>query len=193
MDFDQMFPGKYMKAGQFKGRDVTLTIASVDLEEFTEGKEVEVRGILTFREPAKGTKQPLRLVLNKTNATAIKGMFGRETNSWVGKRVTFFPAAIEYGDSDLAIRVRGSPDLDGPKEWQSKIGRKNATFRMVKTGKGAAPGKAVTTIAPKSAPIIDVVEGETEEQAEARAKEHSDWAAEREDYERDNGVFGDSQ
>ena len=63
MDFDQLFPGRFMKAGLFKGRDVTLKIKGVRVERLPkkDGGGDEPKGILAFD----GTD--LELVLNKTN------------------------------------------------------------------------------------------------------------------------------
>jgi len=64
-------------------------------------------------------------------------MFGRETDAWVGKRVTFFPATITdsfTGELIPAIRVKGSPDIAADKSFTAKIGRKQVTMTVVKTG-----------------------------------------------------------
>ena len=143
MDFDKLYPNRFLKAGEFGGRDVTLTVTGVKIEELESEKGKKVKGIVSFN----GT--PKQLVLNRTNGEAIKLMFGRETNDWIGKRVTFFPAQITdsfTGEPGLAIRVRGSPDIDGPKQVSAKIGRKTVQLKVAKTGP-AAPAKA----APKQA------------------------------------------
>lgn len=137
LDFDQLFPAKYLKAGEFQGKDVTLTVASVILEELpdNDGKPKQ-KGVITFKET------PKALVLNKTNGLSIRGMFGRDTGAWVGKRITFFPAPIDFGDAEIAIRVRGSPDIAKDMDVEIKLARKKArTVRMKKTGV-KANGKA---------------------------------------------------
>lgn len=119
MDFDKLFPGRFLKAGQFAGKDVTLTLTKVVLEQLEGGaKGVETKAIVSFSE------RPLQLVLNKTNALALKAMFGRETDAWVGKRVTLYPENIEFEGNDLAIRVRGSPDLPANLTFELKLARK---------------------------------------------------------------------
>jgi len=114
MHFDKLFPSRFLKAGLFGGRDVTLTISKIALEELEGDKGKETKAIVSFVE------RPMQLVLNKTNGLCLKAMFGPETGAWIGKRVTFFPASVSFGDSDIAIRVRGSPDLE-----------KNVTFDLV--------------------------------------------------------------
>ena len=118
LDFDQLFPGRFLKAGMFQGRDVTLTIAEVVTEKLAGDKGEEVKGIVKFRE------RPQHLVLNKTNGLCIKAMFGRDTGEWVGKRITFYAAPIDFGDAEIAIRVRGSPDLPRNMEAEIKLARK---------------------------------------------------------------------
>ncbi len=133
MDFDRLFPGRFVKAGDFNGKDVTLTIASVAIEELEGDKGKEMKAIVAFRETKKA------LVLNKTNALCVRGMFGRETDAWIGKRVTFFPAPIDFGDAEICIRVRGSPDLEKDMAIEVKLARKKAkTVTMVKTATRAA-------------------------------------------------------
>jgi hypothetical protein len=123
MDFDELYPNRFMKAGEFKGKDVTLTITKVILEELAGKVGPEKKGILCF---ARTTKQ---LVLNKTNGLCLKALFGRNTDEWIGKKVTFFPAEIQFEDNDLAIRVRGSPDITAPVTFELKLARKKP--RMV--------------------------------------------------------------
>jgi hypothetical protein len=137
LDFDQLFPNRFLKAGEFKGKDVTLTVAAVDVEELEGDKGKQVKGIITFKETKK------QLVLNKTNGLCLRGMFGRDTGAWVGKRVTFWPAPIDFGDAEIAIRVRGSPDLEADLEIEIKLARKKArTVKMFKTGPRGANGAA---------------------------------------------------
>jgi hypothetical protein len=137
MDFDKLFPNRFLKAGEFQGRDVTMTIASVALEEMDGVKGKETKAIVSFKE------RPKQLVLNKTNALCLKAMFGRETNAWVGKRVTMWPAPIQFEDHDLAIRFRGSPDLEAPVTFELKLARKKPRpMTMQKTVVGAAPAPA---------------------------------------------------
>ncbi len=138
MNFDELFPGRFLKSGLFKGRDVTLTIAKVRTEELPDDKGgKKVKGIVSF------VGKTLELVLNRTNGEAIKAMFGRETDAWVGKRVTFWPAPYTdnmTGEVSTAIRVRGSPDLPSNISFELKLARKKAsTVTLLKTGQKAAP------------------------------------------------------
>lgn len=108
-DYDVLFPGRFLKSGEFAGKDATMTIARVRTEDLPDKPQTtRVRGIIGFKETKK------ELVLNRTNGECLKAMFGRDVDAWVGKRVTFFPAPHFNNitkEMGTAIRVRGSPDL----------------------------------------------------------------------------------
>lgn len=110
MDFDELFPGRFLKSGEFKGKDVCLTIKDIRLEDLPqEGGKTRKRGIIAFRESEK------ELVLNRTNGECIKAMFGRHTRNWIGKRIVFYPAPHRNPitkEEGTAIRVRGSLDIE---------------------------------------------------------------------------------
>jgi hypothetical protein len=133
MDFDALFPGRFLKAGLLKGQDWTLTIRSVYLEHMEKDDGgTEQKGIISLAET------PREWVANKTNCTAIMQMFGRDTEGWVGKRVTIYPTTFK---GEPCIRVRGSPDIPGPVEFDFKLPKKKATrIKLLKTPeKGTAP------------------------------------------------------
>jgi hypothetical protein len=115
MDFDKLFPGRFLKAADLNGKDVTLTISAVVVDELVGDKGTEMKGLLSFA----GKKK--QLVLNKTNGLCLKQMFGRETDAWVGKRVTIFPTTF---NDEPCIRVKGSPDLDKDVTFELKLPRK---------------------------------------------------------------------
>jgi hypothetical protein len=149
-DFDELFPGRFLKSGQFKGKDVTLKITKVELEKLPDQKQGEkVKGILSFAEVK------LQLVLNRTNALCLRAMFGRDTGEWVGKRVTFFPAIISaFGDDNtLAIRVRGSPDLERDMPIEIQLPNKRPVkATMKKTGRPAQKAAPAPQPAPPPEP-----------------------------------------
>ena len=130
-----------MKSAEFKGRDVTLTISSLKLEDLAvEGGGTKAKPIIGFAE------RPKLWVLNRTNSECLKAMFGRETDNWLGKRVTLFPAPFTdpfTGEQGTAIRVRGSPDIEKDMTIEIHLPRKKPMrAKMIKTGpakNGAAP------------------------------------------------------
>lgn len=134
MDFDLLYPKRFLKAGMFGGRDVTLTISKVFREVLEGDKGPKMTAILSFAE------RPQQLTLNVTNGMCIKEMFGRETDLWIGKRVTLFPMNYKSEHGDLAIRVRGSPDLQIPVTFTLKLARKKPReLTMLVTKAGAKP------------------------------------------------------
>lgn len=102
VDWDELYPGRFIKASDFKGKKPTLTIAEVEIKELIGDKGPQIKGVLRFRGKDKA------LALNKTNGICIKSMYGRKVQDWVGKRVTLYAAPYE---GDEAIRVWGSPDI----------------------------------------------------------------------------------
>lgn len=100
-NIDQMFPSKYLKAGDCEEADLTLTIASVKFEELGQGDKAETKPVVYFDEAEKG------LVLNKTNATTIAELHGRTTEQWIGKRIAIYATEVEMGGKvSMGIRVR---------------------------------------------------------------------------------------
>lgn len=156
LDYDELFPGRFLKSGQFKGKDVTLTIANVTVEKLPQDNgKPRGRGIISFKQTE------MELVLNRTNGECLKAMFGRDTGNWIGKRVTFFPAQIEaFGGQELAIRVRGSPELAQDIQVEVQLPRKRP-FRVTlkRTGKvsvsKATPEPAPETFNPETGEVSE--------------------------------------
>ena len=132
--YDELYPGRVLKAGLLKGMKVTLTIKDVDLEglENEEGKKQQ-KAVLAFEE------RPMQLVMCKTNGICIKSMFGPALADWLGKRVTLFES---QWNGEPCIRIWGSPDI--PKDFKVSVQlprRRPIEMIMhaVKSGKISAP------------------------------------------------------
>lgn len=102
VDWDELYPGRFIKAGELLGKQVTLKIKSVDLDELEGDKGKKIKGVITFEQT------PKQLALNRTNGVCLREMFGRKLSGWVGKRITIHPA--EW-NGEPCIRVWGSPDI----------------------------------------------------------------------------------
>ena len=102
VDWDELYPGRFLKAGDLRGRKATLTITDVALDELEGDKGKKVKGVIAFKETTKS------VALNKINGTCIREMFGRKLAAWFGKRVTFFEGTW---DGEPCLRVWGSPDI----------------------------------------------------------------------------------
>src|SRR5690606_716958 len=88
---------------EFKGKDVSLTVKSVTVDDLPiAGKsETERRPVMRFAET------PKKLVLNKTNAKTIAKLLGVDTATWIGQRITLYPTTTKFGrDTVECIRVR---------------------------------------------------------------------------------------
>jgi len=120
MDIRLMFPSLFLGAVDLHGKDKTLTIRGVINEELraTDGstKKKPVMYFVETQAAADRAGQPdkeKRLVLNKTNAMVIAGLYGYEIDNWKGKKITLYPTPVTaFGKTADAIRIR--PDI--PKE-----------------------------------------------------------------------------
>lgn len=115
MDVGELFPGRFVKASDLGGHDVTLAIATITTEELVGETGPKVKGIVGFANAKKA------LVLNRTNAECIAAMHGRDTEAWVGKRITLY-AGVHMGEP--CIRVRGSPDIAADVAFELRLPRK---------------------------------------------------------------------
>lgn len=99
-DIDKIFPSRYLKAGDLDGREITVTIKEVKLENV--GQTKESKPVLYFRGAQKG------LVLNITNSKRIAMMAGsKDTDDWVGQRIILYPTETEFGGETVdCIRVK---------------------------------------------------------------------------------------
>ncbi len=101
MRMSDIFPSKYVKAADLQGRTVTLAIKELRVEEMGHGTEKERKPVLYFERATKG------LVLNRTNAMIIAGLYGDESDDWLGKRISLYPARVKaFGEMQDCIRVR---------------------------------------------------------------------------------------
>ena len=142
LSYDQLFPGRFIKAGEMTGKPVTLKIKSValDVMESEDGTE-QMQAVVNFVEIKR------QWALNKTNAQCLVAMWGFDSSDWVGKRVTLFAERDTSGmsASGVCLRVAGSPDIDGPVKAEIKLPRRRAVTRtLTKTAKPTAMTDEVT-------------------------------------------------
>jgi hypothetical protein len=115
VDWDELYPGRFLKATDFKGKNVTLKIKEVNLEELEGDKGKQIKGVVSFEKTEK------QLALNKTNGICIKDMFGKKVQEWVGKRITLFASSW---NGEECIRIFGSPDIAETREITVQLPRK---------------------------------------------------------------------
>lgn len=144
MDYGLGFLGQYITAAELVDKTPTLTIAKITLEKVESlqkgdddapGK-MRDRIIIYFKEGKDGRGW----LLNRSNAEALKEMWGRETNNWLGHRVTLHTQPVRVGPKvEPGIRVKGSPDLKEPHTFQLKLPRrKPMPYTLLPTGSGKA-------------------------------------------------------
>lgn len=119
--FDDLYPSRFIKAGNLDGRKVTLTIKDYD-REMLEGEDgAKSKAIISFVETDR------QLVACKTNGLCMKRMFGDDLKAWVGKKVILFPS---IWNGEPCIRVWGSPDIAEQLTFEVKLPRRKP-FSMI--------------------------------------------------------------
>lgn len=114
--YDELYPGRFIKAGELLGKKVTLTIEDVDLEELEgDDRKKQAKAIISFRETQK------KLVACKTNGLCLREMFGRQLHDWIGKRITLFE---DSWNGEPCTRIWGSPDIEADKDVELSLPRR---------------------------------------------------------------------
>jgi hypothetical protein len=97
MKISEEFPSKYLKASDLQGREVRVTIATVEREKMGD----DTKPVVYFKGKEKG------VVLNKTNSNVIADAYGDDTDDWFGQDVILLSVMTDYaGKATPAIRVR---------------------------------------------------------------------------------------
>lgn len=108
--YDQLYPGRFIKAAELLGKKVTLTMSDIELEDLEGDDGKKTKCIISFKET------PKKLVACKTNGVCVKEMFGKELANWMGKRITIFE---DVWNGEPAVRIWGSPDI--PEEFEVTV------------------------------------------------------------------------
>ena len=145
MDMGLGFLGQYITAAELVGKEPTLTIDRVTLEKVEslkigddDGKgKTKDRIIVYFKESNSGRGW----LLNRTNAECLKELWGRETDNWIGHKVTLQVKQVRVGPKmEPGIRVKGSPELTAPRTFDMKLPRKKPIeTTLVPTDKKTEP------------------------------------------------------
>jgi hypothetical protein len=103
MTRDEIFPSKYLKAADLKGKPHTVTIESAPCETLKslDGKETQ-KIVLHFKNAEKS------LPLNVTNFDAVCDVIGYfDTEDWPGQRIELYPTKTTMGGKATdCIRIR---------------------------------------------------------------------------------------
>lgn len=102
IDGELAFPSRFIGAADLKGKDVTLTVADVSMEDLLlKGGKKTRKVVIGFE------KTPKLMVCNKTNAVTIADLLGSEMKGWIGKRITLYPTTTKMGPKTVScVRVR---------------------------------------------------------------------------------------
>ena len=102
MNRNDLFPSKYLKAGDLKGQPTTLTIKSANVAALKNMQgDTEDKLVLAFAD------LPKKLVCNRTNYDSVADLYGDETDAWPGKKIEVYPSKANLGGRSVdAIRVR---------------------------------------------------------------------------------------
>jgi hypothetical protein len=139
MNYEEAFPSRFLRGIDIDiDGELTLTVEKVSTEIID-----KVKLLLSFERQAK------QVVCNRTNAEAMKLMFGPETDEWVGKRVTLFAPRLPNhfeGHPTPQIRIRGSPDIKAPLRASITRGsgarKKIILVEVIPTGTATGTAKA---------------------------------------------------
>jgi hypothetical protein len=105
MKRDDLFPSKYAKCADLKGKPRIVEIEHAPIETLKNPKGEEQRKVVLY---FKGAKKALPL--NLTNFDAVAEIAGSdETNDWPGTRIELYPATTMMGGKITdCIRIRRS-------------------------------------------------------------------------------------
>jgi len=114
--YRKLFDPRFINAEDLDGREVTLTIAAIDrcIDIHNQRtQQEEEKPILVFEEKHRDGKlkgEPIKMVLNITNAKKIAELYGKHYEGWVGKKIRIYPVAIKAFKTTLdAIRIKKVP------------------------------------------------------------------------------------
>jgi hypothetical protein len=95
---NEFFPGRYFKAETLGGKARVIRIGAVERDKLSDGS---VKPVVEFED------EPMKLVLNRTNANAIATVYGNNTDNWMGKLIELYPTRTQFGSNMVdAVRVR---------------------------------------------------------------------------------------
>lgn len=102
MRVTDLCPSPHLEAldiGDEIGACTVVTITKVEIREV--GSEKVKKGVVFFHEKDRG------LILNKTNSRTIAGLYGSDSDEWIGERITIYRGETSFqGKIVPCIRVK---------------------------------------------------------------------------------------
>lgn len=158
--YEELYPGRFLKAALFKGTKPTMTIKDVDVEMLEDAEnKPKAKAIITFVE------RPMQLVACKTNGICIKAMFGNQLKDWVGKRLTLFEG---QWNGEPCIRVWGSPDIAADIKVSVELPRRKPIPMVMHAVKASKKDATETAPDPRIAAAWELLGWNTVEGQESR-------------------------
>ncbi len=175
MDMMLGFIGQYISAAELGDKSPTLTISRIALEKVEQLKDDGEKGLAKIRDRIviyfDESKSGRGWLLNRTNAEALKEMWGRDTDKWIGHKVTIHVQMVRVGvKTEPGIRVKGSPELKEPITFSLKLPRRRPQdYRLVPTGS--------TNKSEQKSEAYDTGKAEFVLESLASTKERKEWLA----------------
>lgn len=109
INMNDAFPSKWLKADDIE-QPTIVTIKDVTIESVGDD---ERKPVVWFREFDKG------MVMNKTNANNVSGIYGPDTDAWIGRTMEITTTMVDFqGRSTRALRLY-PPPRQRPQQGQS--------------------------------------------------------------------------
>ena len=101
MNAKNVFPSRFLRADDLQGATPVVTIKEITMEEFkNQSGQQETKPCMTLVGKDKA------VTLNKTNFETLRGLFGDETDEWVGQKVRLCSMPVPFqGKVVPAIRI----------------------------------------------------------------------------------------
>jgi len=109
-NINDIFPSKYLKAHDLKGKSPTVMIDRVVLEEVRGRKGIDTKAVVYFRGKAKG------MLFNKTNAQSVTQIARSAiTEQWTGVAITLYATTDKFGqETHDVIRIKAPASKGAP-------------------------------------------------------------------------------
>lgn len=114
--YDLLFPSRYLKAGDLKGKEVTVVIRKIEPRHELKGEKGRSDSKpVVYLSTTKGRELDKMWVLNRTNAKRIVAMYGPKATDWIGKAVVLRAEKEPRSDTGYAVRVKEGAKPPAPK------------------------------------------------------------------------------
>lgn len=144
---DLLFPSKYLKAVDLRGKRVPVVIKDIDPRGELQGKNgrTEIKPIVSLVDKEK------LWVLNRTNCLAIAKVYGNDAMRWIGKTVVLYSTRIQAGGQEVdAVRI----DESATRKYAGKTS-------PVGNDDSDAPAR-LPTLSPRAQELLDQINAATD-------------------------------